>query len=571
MNKQKQAFTLVELIVVITILAILGTIAFISLQWYSTQARDSTRVNDLASMKSSLELYQLEAGKYPQPTNGIDITYSWAIVWSQGTFWETVYSNVKKLDKIPTDPLTDKEYTYSVTTIKTEYQLWGILEWDEVSFSSAASSPLTGRIRPLGHPVERGVLNTETNAWETIANAIVTWNYNWVITKTNSWTLCNILATPSIITNDTSVTDLQQIVTNSSFVYRWYKNLPGSFNWSKFKQDWWFAFQPNNLSVYTDNNNCGDITAKTSSWTTARVQLLKWLQDAYTWTILKEVWEIKNIADLVIDTNNPSQEVINYGWNFVNNNLWWKIVAGGTIQTPASTTCTSWQWFNWTSCITATECADWLESLTLSNWQTWSCKNMWATEVWDWTTNTFTSASCISSSDCSNKPSWFWDYYQRWRNDPVNTDTIVATYNWAFTWLLWHNNFVDWENWYWDWWQDEAWSTTPNRWTWINPQWPCPTDWHVPSKLEWQDACDTISNNGCTTTNAMKWTLRLPFAGNRDWTDGYYYNMSTVADYWSSTPYSDNAYYLYFDVSNNIFPDFDNDRGNGFSVRCLKN
>ena len=32
MNKQKQAFTLVELIVVITILAILWTIAFISLQ-----------------------------------------------------------------------------------------------------------------------------------------------------------------------------------------------------------------------------------------------------------------------------------------------------------------------------------------------------------------------------------------------------------------------------------------------------------------------------------------------------------------------------------------------------------
>ena len=32
---KKRAFTLVELVVVITILAILGTIAFISLQWYS--------------------------------------------------------------------------------------------------------------------------------------------------------------------------------------------------------------------------------------------------------------------------------------------------------------------------------------------------------------------------------------------------------------------------------------------------------------------------------------------------------------------------------------------------------
>ncbi len=44
------AFTLVELIVVITILAILGTIGFLSLQGYSSSARDSTRSSDLASI-----------------------------------------------------------------------------------------------------------------------------------------------------------------------------------------------------------------------------------------------------------------------------------------------------------------------------------------------------------------------------------------------------------------------------------------------------------------------------------------------------------------------------------------
>lgn len=50
MRNTKKAFTLVELIVVITILAVLGTIAFISLQGYSAEARDSKRlsnVNDL--------------------------------------------------------------------------------------------------------------------------------------------------------------------------------------------------------------------------------------------------------------------------------------------------------------------------------------------------------------------------------------------------------------------------------------------------------------------------------------------------------------------------------------------
>ena len=56
MRNTKQAFTLVELIVVITILAILGTIAFISLQGYSADARNSKRVNDLGNLADSVNI-----------------------------------------------------------------------------------------------------------------------------------------------------------------------------------------------------------------------------------------------------------------------------------------------------------------------------------------------------------------------------------------------------------------------------------------------------------------------------------------------------------------------------------
>jgi type II secretory pathway pseudopilin PulG len=45
---------LVELIVVITILAILGTIAFISLQGYSADARNSKRISDLGTIASAI-------------------------------------------------------------------------------------------------------------------------------------------------------------------------------------------------------------------------------------------------------------------------------------------------------------------------------------------------------------------------------------------------------------------------------------------------------------------------------------------------------------------------------------
>lgn len=60
MRNTKNAFTLVELIVVITILAILGTIAFISLQGYSADARNSKRTSDLGNIQSAISLKMVE-------------------------------------------------------------------------------------------------------------------------------------------------------------------------------------------------------------------------------------------------------------------------------------------------------------------------------------------------------------------------------------------------------------------------------------------------------------------------------------------------------------------------------
>jgi len=309
--KKQQAFTLVELVVVITILAILWTIALMSLQWYSISARDSTRIIDISSIKTSLELFQLDAWKYPLPTDGVNITYSWWVVWKQWTFWKTVFSNVDRLDKKPTDPLTGKEYTYSSTYNRNDYEIWWIIEWDEISLYNWI---------------------LETNAWEITATALVTWNYNGQMSKILSWTNCNVLSIPTIITNDTDIsTDLEEIVTNKRLVYSWYKNLPSSFKWSKFKYNWWFDYTPVKLIAYSDTSSCENLKSKSSY--IERLQLLKWLQDSYSGTILKEHWKIKNILSLDINLSSPNQELINYAGNYVNNTLWWKIIINNTITT----------------------------------------------------------------------------------------------------------------------------------------------------------------------------------------------------------------------------------------------
>jgi len=84
-KRKLHGFTLVELVVVITILAILGTIGFLSVGGYSSRTRDSARVADVAQISKSLDLSIITAGNYPNPDNSFAVTYSGGVVWNQGT------------------------------------------------------------------------------------------------------------------------------------------------------------------------------------------------------------------------------------------------------------------------------------------------------------------------------------------------------------------------------------------------------------------------------------------------------------------------------------------------------
>ncbi len=226
---KNQAFTLVELIVVITILAILGTIGFISLQGYSVSARESARISDLATIQRSLEFFQTIEGYYPDPTDFITISYSGSLAWKQGVFWDDTRNIVTRISEVPTDPLLGTPYAYSTTNTRSEYELGAISESPLLSFN-----PITN----------------QANAINSYYTNIVG-NYNKQVVAVKQSNYLYILWVPTIITSEITDVTVEQILANQSFSIKNSKSLP--WNYSSYLPEWqtikeWNSFTPGTMT-----------------------------------------------------------------------------------------------------------------------------------------------------------------------------------------------------------------------------------------------------------------------------------------------------------------------------------
>lgn len=66
LKKRLSAFTLVELIVVVTILAILATIGFLALSGYSQDAKDSALKANVRSVQTAISSESVVSGNSPR-------------------------------------------------------------------------------------------------------------------------------------------------------------------------------------------------------------------------------------------------------------------------------------------------------------------------------------------------------------------------------------------------------------------------------------------------------------------------------------------------------------------------
>lgn len=105
---KKNGFTLLEVLVSATILAVLAVIGVVSFGPVNKRSRDVKRKGDLEQIRSALEMYRGDNGIYPDVNDG-----DWGSAQSLASGPNALVSTYAPA--IPDDPVTTKHYYYQAT------------------------------------------------------------------------------------------------------------------------------------------------------------------------------------------------------------------------------------------------------------------------------------------------------------------------------------------------------------------------------------------------------------------------------------------------------------------------
>lgn len=132
---RKNWFTVVELVVVMTILVILATLSFLTVSEYPKDSRDAVRVSNLNDIKSIIDLHVSNTWEYPAPTNSsFEVDGSW-VVWAVWDFGSWVISQLNTVKNLPLDPNTKTPYKYALSEDGRSYKVITHLEWKWEDYS----------------------------------------------------------------------------------------------------------------------------------------------------------------------------------------------------------------------------------------------------------------------------------------------------------------------------------------------------------------------------------------------------------------------------------------------------
>jgi len=120
----QKGFTLIEVLVVVSIIGLLASIVLVGLGGFRSQGRDAKRIADLKQTQNALELYYTKCQHYPgDAACGLGDPGDWAGLGS------AVAGAGIGVSKIANDPLPgNPQYDYGVSGNRQNYVLSGTLE-----------------------------------------------------------------------------------------------------------------------------------------------------------------------------------------------------------------------------------------------------------------------------------------------------------------------------------------------------------------------------------------------------------------------------------------------------------
>lgn len=134
-KRTNTGFTLVELLVVMSIIGVLAAVGLGTFTTAQTRGRDAQIKSDLKQISHSLELFYADYGKYPSETGGRIAACPYDPLLSTGTScsWGTSAMTDSKtvyFKTLPTDPKSSGTYTYRIvpSSSNQKFQLFATLE-----------------------------------------------------------------------------------------------------------------------------------------------------------------------------------------------------------------------------------------------------------------------------------------------------------------------------------------------------------------------------------------------------------------------------------------------------------
>lgn len=120
--KRFSAFTLIELLVVIAIIGLLATLSVLALMSARVNARDSKRLADMRQLRTGLELFFNDAGRYPDTLE----FNSGKLEYNPGSSGTTTY--ITQMPSAPTPPdggcsVSENSYTYNPAIDQSSYEI----------------------------------------------------------------------------------------------------------------------------------------------------------------------------------------------------------------------------------------------------------------------------------------------------------------------------------------------------------------------------------------------------------------------------------------------------------------